>query len=67
VVVSENATQWRLEPEKEWTAGTYSLEINPELEDLAGNSIARPFEVDIEGQVQRKQVVERVRLPIKIK
>jgi len=32
-----------------WTAGQYVLQLNPRLEDLAGNSLERPFEVDLQS------------------
>lgn len=31
-----------------WESGKYRLEVDPALEDVAGNSIARPFNLDIE-------------------
>lgn len=41
-------------------AGSYRLSVDPRLEDLAGNSVARPFNVDLErdpGEA-RKEAVE---------
>lgn len=37
----------RLTPEKPWTSGQYRLVVGKVLEDPAGNSVLRPFEVDI--------------------
>ena len=39
-------TQWRFTPRDPWTAGDYDLVALAFLEDLAGNRIGRPFEVD---------------------
>ena len=39
-------TQWSFEPAEAWKAGDYKLVINMALEDLAGNRIGRPFDVD---------------------
>lgn len=44
-----NGLYWSFFPESEWQPGTHTLHILPELEDLAGNSFARPFEVDIQA------------------
>ena len=44
---------WSFVPEKPWAAGRYSLVIDTTLEDLAGNSIGRPFEVDLFNPVRR--------------
>lgn len=42
-----------------WPAGSYRLVVDPRLEDLAGNSVARPFNVDLEkGAVEEGQGVE---------
>ncbi|WP_299469209.1 hypothetical protein [uncultured Gimesia sp.] len=38
---------WRFVPEKPWQAGRYQLVVGTVLEDLAGNSIARPFAIDL--------------------
>lgn len=32
-----------------WTSGKHVLDINPNLEDMAGNNLLRPFEVDVSG------------------
>ena len=65
-LIGEGSTRWGFTPAVEWTVGTYQLEIDTDLEDLAGNSVARAFEVDVEGLVQVPSEVRRVRLPIKI-
>jgi hypothetical protein len=38
---------WTFTPEKPWQPGRHEINIDPELEDLAGNSIAKPFEIDL--------------------
>lgn len=45
--ISREETRWQFTPEKPWKGGKYRLVVETILEDLAGNSIARPFEVDI--------------------
>ncbi len=39
-------TQWRFQPTQRWKVGEYSLIVDMALEDLAGNRIGRPFDVD---------------------
>ncbi len=42
-----------------WKAGEYRLIVDPRLEDLAGNSVARPFNVDLEkAAVEEGETVE---------
>ncbi len=61
VQVDEQETRWRFTPEKPWKAGDYSLRVRSNLEDRVGNSIARPFEVDLSGPPLPKvpKVIER--------
>jgi hypothetical protein len=49
IELESHGTLWRFIPESAWTAGTHTIVVQPELEDLAGNSIGKPFEVDIAG------------------
>ena len=62
VVVSEGETVWHFTPARPWDAGSYSLEADTRLEDRSGNSIGRPFEVDILRPVQRKIEVKTVKV-----
>ena len=47
VAVNLNETEWRFRPQANWIAGKYSVRVMTLLEDLAGNSIAKLFEVDV--------------------
>lgn len=57
VTVERGETQWRFVPAQPWQPGEYQLIVNTALEDLAGNKIGRPFDVDLD---QFSQVTERV-------
>ena len=46
IVIDRQETRWALTPQQPWTAGDYQLVSLEFLEDLAGNRIGRPFEVD---------------------
>jgi hypothetical protein len=61
VRVSREETVWQFTPAKAWAAGEYRLAIDTALEDLAGNSIAKPFEVDVFRPVQqvKQHITER--------
>lgn len=43
--VDDHETRWSFRPANHWQAGTYQLRVDSTLEDLAGNSPGRPFEV----------------------
>ena len=47
VSVDQNETRWRFVPSQPWKRGDYELSIDTSLEDLAGNRIDRPFDVDL--------------------
>jgi hypothetical protein len=67
VALSEKESRWQFTPTATWKAGKYALVADPRLEDLAGNSIARPFEVDVFHPVQREIKTETVKLPFEVK
>ncbi len=39
--------RWRFTPSARWGAGRWDLEVAPELEDVSGNSVRRPFDRDL--------------------
>jgi hypothetical protein len=47
ITVSRDETEWRFVPANPWRPGEYQLLVDPILEDLAGNRIDRPFDVDL--------------------
>ena len=47
ISVSKNETLWSLTPNEAWQAGSYTIAIDDNLEDPAGNSIAKQFDVDV--------------------
>jgi hypothetical protein len=61
--VTEGETRWQFVPEAPWRRGTYRLVIGTELEDVAGNSVAAPFEVDLTAAITKRVASDRVFLP----
>jgi hypothetical protein len=45
IALSQQETRWSFRPDSPWLAGDYRLTFDTTLEDVAGNSIGRPFEV----------------------
>ncbi len=64
--VAADATRWWFKPEKPWKAGSYQLLVDTALEDLAGNGIGRPFEVDLTGPITRRTATETIALPFTV-
>jgi len=46
--IGRDERSWTFTPAAPWRAGEYRLAIDPRLEDLAGNSLARLFDRDLE-------------------
>ena len=52
--IGSEETRWSFQPAQAWKSGNHTLVIDMALEDLAGNRIGRPFDVDmIDNPTQR--------------
>lgn len=66
VEVNDRATRWSFRPDQPWAAGRYQIQVDTTLEDLAGNSIARPFEVDVQHPITRRTESGTALIPVAI-
>jgi hypothetical protein len=66
VEVTEHERRWSFTPGSPWQPGRYLLAIDPNLEDAAGNSIGRPFELDL-NQRPAPATPPVVRIPIEVR
>src|SRR6185436_14165442 len=67
IEIDREETRWRFHPAAAWRAGSCALVVDAVLEDLAGNSIERPFEVDVVRPVERAAGSRTVRVPFTVK
>jgi hypothetical protein len=67
IQIGEQEKSWTFTPSQVWKAGEYRLVIDTALEDLAGNSIARPFEVDEFHSVQKEVRAKTMDLPFAVR
>jgi hypothetical protein len=49
VTLTRQESEWRFTPAAPWKPRAYRLQIDPALEDLAGNRVGRAFDVDVRG------------------
>ena len=58
---------WQFTPDEPWKAGLYHLAVQKTIEDLAGNNIGKPFEVDLFEGVQRRLTNSVVKIPFEVR
>ena len=64
--VSDEETILRFAPAVSWPGGEYRLQVASYLEDLAGNNIGKPFEVDL-AEGERRDTPKTIRLAFEVK
>ncbi len=64
--VGDGETSWTFTPAAPWNAGPHELAARTTLEDHAGNSIGRPFEVDVFETVRERVHVTTVTVPFRV-
>lgn len=67
ITIAHQETEWRFTPNGPWKAGDYRLVVNTGIEDLAGNHIGQPFDVDTFAKVTEQIRTETVTLPLHIR
>jgi len=65
--LADQERRWTFTPDGVWRAGRYQLVIQTTIEDLAGNNIGKPFDVDLFEGVQRKLTSPTVKLPFLVR
>lgn len=66
ISVAADETEWRFTPAAPWKRGDYRLMVNTALEDLAGNRVGRPFDVDTFRDVTKEIKTGFVSVPFRI-
>ncbi len=67
IMITREERQWTFLPDAAWRPGTYALVVETVIEDLAGNNVGKPFDVDIFENVQRTLTSESVTLPFEVR
>ncbi len=67
VEVAASQTRWSFTPAEPWKAGRHLLRAATILEDLAGNSLGRPFEVDVFERVEDRVLDVNETLPFEVR
>jgi hypothetical protein len=64
--LADRETRWTFTPRAPWRPGPYSLVVRTTIEDLAGNNIGKPFDVDLAGGARRVESRQTVSLPFRV-
>ncbi len=67
VRVARNETEWRYTPAQPWKSGAYQLIVDTGLEDLAGNKIGQPFDIDVFARVTEHIDTKTVSVPFQVR
>jgi hypothetical protein len=67
VAVERQETRWIFTPRQPWNAGDYRLAVDTAIEDLAGNSIALAFDIDVFDRVSEHITSSTMALPFSIR
>jgi hypothetical protein len=63
-VVGLQEKSWAFHPDQPWQAARYTLSVHPSLEDVAGNTPRRPFDVDLKATQPAAQPLQRTFEPV---
>ena len=67
ITVDRRETQWRFTPRAPWTMGPHRLIVDTGLEDLAGNKIGQPFDIDVFDRVTERITTMTVDVPFTVR
>ena len=67
IAVAREESEWRFTPQDPWRAGPHRLIIDTSLEDLAGNKIGQPFDIDVFDRVTERITTATTSLPFEIR
>ena len=66
ITLADQEKLWSFTPSAPWKAGRHSISADTMLEDLAGNSLGRPFEVDVFEHVEAKTSKHVITVPFEV-
>jgi hypothetical protein len=67
IAVDAHESVWRFTPRQPWMAGAYRLVVDADLEDVAGNRIDQPFDIDVFDTVTRHITTRTIDVPFSVR
>ena len=66
VGIAQKETEWQFVPQAPWKPGDYRLVVDTGLEDLAGNHIGQPFDIDTFEKVTQQITTATISVPFRV-
>jgi hypothetical protein len=63
IEIERQETRWQFSPREAWKAGNYRIVVDTRIEDLAGNRIWQPFDMDVFERVTEHLTSSTVTIP----
>ena len=67
VAIARQESEWRFVPQHPWASGDYQIIVDTGLEDLAGNHIGEPFDIDVFNKVTEHIETKTISLPFHVR
>ena len=67
VSIDRQETQWSFTPHDPWKTGDYRLVVDTAIEDLAGNHVGQPFDIDTFEHVTEHITTKTISLPFAVR
>ena len=67
IAVDRNETEWRFTPDQSWKPGSYRITADNTLEDISGNHLDRPFDVDVFETVTKHITTDKSSLSFSVR
>jgi hypothetical protein len=67
IAITHDETEWRFTPRDPWKPGTYHITADNTLEDISGNHLDRPFDVDVFETVTKHITSPTTSLPFTVR
>jgi hypothetical protein len=65
--LADQERRWLFTTDNPWKRGPHKIVVQTTIEDLAGNNIGKPFDVDVFERVERKITSPTVTLAFEVK
>ena len=67
IEITNHETVWSFTPKANWQKGTHHLIVDTRLEDICGNRVGSPFEIDVFRNPTRRLEAKSVKRAFEVK